>query len=325
VTSPATYVNSFLVKYSPSGAHLWSKRLSSTGMDEGLAVAVDAVGNVTAAGVLYQTSNFGGGSLSTVGGADVWVARFSSLGAHVWSRRGGGAGEDWVYGVAMDGAGNAAITGYSTAAADFGGGSVAGAGAKDIIVAQYASATGAHVWSRRVGGSGDDVGRDIAVDGQGSVVVTGNFASASVNFGSGALSNTGGADIFLTEYSSQGASQWSKRFGGPLTLGENAYGVGTDGAGNVLMTGSVVDTIDFGGGPLTGDGYYDIFVAKFDGAGAHTWSKRTGAGNGTGITADDAGNVIATGTFTGVTTVNFGGANLSSPGATDTFLVKFGP
>jgi hypothetical protein len=324
VTSPATYVNSFLVKYSPLGAHLWSKRLSSTGMDEGLAVAVDGSGNVTAAGVLYQTSNFGGSSLATAGGSDVWVARFSSAGAHVWSRRAGGTGEDWVYGVAVDVSGNASITGYSAAAADFGGGSVAGAGGKDIIVAQYSS-TGGHVWSRRVGGSGNDVGRDIAVDGSGNVVVTGNFASSSVNFGSGTLSNAGGADIFLVKYSSQGASLWSRQFGSSLSLSEAAYAVSTDGGGNVLLTGTVAAPIDFGGGVLTGDNYYDIYVAKFDGAGAHAWSKRTGEGSGTGIAADGSGNVVVTGTFTGVTPVNFGGSDLQSPGATDTFLVKFGP
>ena len=324
VTSPPTYVNSFLVKYSPSGIHLWSKRLSSTGMDEGLALAVDGQGNVTAAGVLYQTSNFGGSSLTTAGGADVWVARFSPAGAHLWSRRGGGTGDDWVYGVAVDGAGNASITGFSTASADFGGGPVTGAGAKDVIVAQYSS-TGGHVWSRRVGGSADEVGRDIAVDDSGNVFVTGNFASASVNFGSGALSNAGGADIFLTKYSAQGASLWSKRFGSSISLSEAAYGVGTDGAGNVMITGTVAAPIDFGGGVLNGDNYYDIYVAKFDAAGTHRWSKRTGAGEGTSVRGDGAGNVIATGTFSGVSTVNFGGANLESPGATDSFLVKFAP
>jgi hypothetical protein len=324
VSSPATYVNSFLVKYSPLGAHLWSKRLSSTGMDEGLAVAVDGSGNVTAAGVLYQTSNFGGSSLATAGGSDVWVARFSSAGAHVWSRRAGGTGDDWVYAVAVDGSGNASITGYSAAAADFGGGLLNGFGAKDIIVAQYSS-TGGHVWSRRVGGSGNDVGRDIAVDGSGNVVVTGNFASSSVNFGSGALSNAGGADIFLVKYSSQGASLWSRQFGSSLSLSEGANSVATDAAGNVMLTGSVAAPIDFGGGVLTGDNYYDIYVAKFDGAGAHAWSKRTGEGSGTGIAADGSGNVVVTGTFTGVTPVNFGGSDLQSPGATDTFLVKFGP
>ncbi|MDQ5857216.1 MAG: nucleotide-binding protein, partial [Acidobacteriota bacterium] len=118
---------------------------------------------------------------------------------------------------------------------------------------------------------------------------------------------------------------WSKRWGGVLTLEEKAFGVATDAAGNIVLTGSIADTFDFGGGPIPGDGYYDIFLAKFASTGAHLWSKRTGGGEGIDVTFDAVGNVIAAGNFTGSTTVNFGGANLLSPGGTDTFLVKLGP
>ncbi|MDQ5857217.1 MAG: SBBP repeat-containing protein [Acidobacteriota bacterium] len=326
VSAATNAANAFLAKYSPTGGHLWSRRLSTgSGLDDGTALAVDGIGNVLVGGILYQTSDFGGGPLTTAGGADIFLEKLSSsTGAHIWSKRVGGAGEDWVYGLAVNGSGGPALIGSSVGSADFGGGVLGGAGGKDIIVAQYLS-TGGHGWSRRVGGSADDVGRGIAVDGAGNVVVTGNFASSSINFGSGALANSGGADIFLTRYDAGGSALWSKRFGSSLSLAENAYAVATDGAGNILLTGSVVDTIDFGGGALPGDGYYDIFLAKFDSAGAHSWSKRTGAGEGTDIAADALGNVIAAGDFSGATTVNLGGNNLLSPGGTDTFLVKFGP
>jgi hypothetical protein len=317
----------FVAKYSSSGAHLWSKRLSSaSGLDEGMAIAVDSAGNVLVGGMLYQTSNFGGANLASAGSADVFVVKLSPDGSHIWSRRGGGSGEDFVFGLAVDGNGNPAITGHSTATADFGGGNLSGAGGKDIFVAHYAGANGTHNWSRRVGGSANDVGRGISIDAAGDVVVTGNFMSSSVNFGSGAMANSGGADIFLAKYSSDGTARWSKRFGGSLSLEEKAFGVATDSAGSIVVTGSVVDAIDFGGGALGGDGYYDIFVAKFGSAGTHAWSKRTGAGAGTAIaTEDSTGNVVVTGYFTGNTVVNFGGANLSSPGGSDAFLVEFGP
>jgi hypothetical protein len=326
VSSAPNAVNCFVAKYSPTGAHLWSKRLSSAlGLDEGMGIAVDSSGNVLVAGMLYQTSNFGGSNLTSAGSADAFLVKLSPTGTHLWSKRVGGSAEEFVYGLAVDGSGNPAITGHSTGSADFGGGSLAGAGGKDIFVAQYSGSTGAHLWSRRVGGSVDDVGRGIAIDGAGDVVVTGNFASSSVNFGSGALANTGGADIFLAKYSSGGTSLWSKRFGAGLSLDEKAFGVGTDPSGNILLTGSVVDAIDFGGGSLPGDGYYDIFVAKFGSAGGHVWSKRTGAGAGTSVASDGGGNVVAAGYFVGSTPVNFGGANLLSPGGTDAFLVEFGP
>jgi hypothetical protein len=326
VSAAANAANCFVAKYSPTGAHLWSKRLSSAlGLDEGMAIAADAAGNVLVAGMLYQTSNFGGANLTSAGSADVFVVKLSPAGAHLWSMRVGGTAEEVVYGLAVDGNGNPVVTGHSTGTADFGGGNLAGAGGKDIFVAKYAAGSGAHLWSRRVGGSSDDVGRGVAVDSAGDVLVTGNFASASVNFGSGAMANSAGADIFLARYGSDGTARWSKRFGSSLALDEKAFGVETDGAGNILLTGSVVDAIDFGGGPLGADGYYDIFVAKFTSGGGHVWSKRTGAGAGERVAADGAGNVVAAGNFSGNTPVNFGGSNLSSPGGTDGFLVKFGP
>jgi hypothetical protein len=317
--------SAFLAKYSSTGAHLLSKRLSvGTAPEDGTALAVDGSGNVLVGGLLYQTSDFGGGPLTSAGSTDIFLVKLSSSGTHIWSRRMGGSGEEWIHGLAVNGSGGPALTGYSTAAADFGGGVLGGAGGKDIIVVQYSS-TGAHVWSRRVGGSADEVAWGVSVDGGSNVVVTGNFVSSSINFGAGALANSGGADIFLAKYDSGGSAVWSKRFGTSLTIEEKAFGVATDGAGNIVLTGSIVDALDFGGGLLPGDGYYDIFLAKFTGAGAHVWSRRTGEGAGTEIDADGAGNVIAAGSFSGATTVNFGGANLASPGGTDTFLVKLGP
>jgi hypothetical protein len=109
-------------------------------------------------------------------------------------------------------------------------------------------------------------------------------------------------------------------------------GVGFDEAGNVLLTGSILAlsgsyTIDFGGGPITGDGWYNVFLAKFGSGGSYIWAKRYlgGGGNAVGraIAADSAGNVLATGDFD--ISENFGGTTLTSPGISDTYLVQLGP
>jgi hypothetical protein len=323
-----TSTSAFLAKYSSTGLHLWSRKLSTptSGLDEGTALAADVNGNVVVGGIVYQTSDFGGGPLTSAGGADVFLARYSSTGAYSWSQRMGGTSEDWLNKLALDGSGNPVLTGYFNGTASFGGPQFTSAGGKDIFVARYSS-TGGYVWSMGMGGTLDDIAKSVAVDGGGNVIVTGNFASSSVNFGGGALTNTsgGGADIFLAKYSSAGVHVWSKQFGGTLSLAENACDVSTDAAGNILLTGSVVSSMNFGGGSLPSDGWYDIFIAKFSGTGDHVWSKRTGAGSGKGIGTDRDGNVLTAGTFTGDTRVNFGGSDLLSPGGTDTFLVKFGP
>ncbi len=318
--------SAFLVKYSSTGLHQWSKKLSTSGSgtDEGTALTADVNGNVVVGGIVYQTSDFGGGPLTSAGGQDVFLAKFSSSGGHTWSKRMGGTGDDSVSKVALDGSGNIVATGYFNGSVDFGGGTLSSSGGRDIYVAKYSS-TGSHVWSKRMGGTLDDVATSVAVDGSGNVFITGNFVSSSVDFGGGALLNSAGADIFLAKYSSGGTHVWSKRFGGSFTANEMGNDVTTDGAGNVFLTGAVVDTIDFGGGPLPSDGWYDIYLAKFSPTGAHVWSKRTGAGAGKGMATDGGDNVIAAGSFSGGTRVNFGGTDLLSPGGDDTFLVKLGP
>ena len=89
--------------------------------------------------------------------------------------------------------------------------------------------------------------------------------------------------------------------------------------------GTRMATVDFGGGVLTSAGLTDGFVAKLDPFGAHVWSKRQGdamAQSVSGVAADGSG-VFATGTFAGV--VTFGGASLTSAGATDVMIAKLSP
>jgi FlgD Ig-like domain/HYR domain len=118
------------------------------------------------------------------------------------------------------------------------------------------------------------------------------------------------------------AHDWSHRYGGPNS--NIGYDVAVDGSGNVVITGTFAGTMDFGGGPLTSAGSWDIFLAKFDATGAHLWSQRFGAvGNdgGTAVTVDAAGNITMTGYF--LPPVSLGGATLPGHGGRDIFVAKF--
>jgi hypothetical protein len=121
--------------------------------------------------------------------------------------------------------------------------------------------------------------------------------------------------------------QWSKSWGSATSINEHGYGVDFDGSGNVLLTGTIEQPIDFGGGTLTGDGWYNAFIAKFNAAGGYSWAKRyvNGSGNSNGwvIAADGAGDALAAGDFD--VAINLGGVTMTSPGGTDTYLGKLGP
>jgi len=287
------------------------------------------------ASTLYGTSDYGGGPLTSSGGQDIVLVKYSATGSYIWSRKIGGANNEWVTSLAADSTtGEVVAVGNFDGSTDFGAGTVRTAGGTDAFVAKYSSA-GAPVWSLHWGSTDADSATDVAIDRLGNVAVTGAF-NDNVDFGGGPITNVGGstsADIYLVKLSPAGLHLWSKGFGNALSNAQAGNGVAFDSAGNVLLTGQIVAlssapyTIDFGGGPITGDGWYNVFLAKFGSAGSYVWAKRYlgGGGNAEGraIAADGNGNVIAAGDYD--VSENFGGTTMTSPGGTDTYLVKLGP
>jgi hypothetical protein len=132
--------------------------------------------------------------------------------------------------------------------------------------------------------------------------------------------------------------EWARRAGG--TGRDAGRDIAIDGAGNSYVTGVFGGTglfrgiAPFGAGEvnqtiLTSAGNGDVFVAKYDSAGALVWAKRAGGTEGDGgggIAVDEAGNSYVTGGFGGMATFGAGEANqtiLTSAGANDVFVAKY--
>jgi Fibronectin type III domain/Beta-propeller repeat len=315
-------MDGFLAKYSSSGAALWSRAIGGNASDSAAGVDTDSAGNVVVTGYQGSTSaDYGAGLLPTHGSNDIFIAKYSSTGGHVWSKVVGGTGPDGGTAIASDGAGNTVVTGYMSTSVDFGGGALASAGAYDVFLAKYSS-TGAHVWSKRFGGSGYDQGTGVGMDSNGNVIVAGIF-EGTINLGGTSLASAGGRDIFVAKYSATGAHLWSKRFGG--TGHDDVRGLAVDGAGDAVLTGQFLGSINFGGVALTSAGYDDVFLAKLSSAaGAHVWSRRMGSSSapdaGYGVAVDGSGNVAVTGYFAGF--VDFGGGGISAQ-MYDIFVARY--
>ncbi|HVE66119.1 MAG TPA: nucleotide-binding protein, partial [Thermoanaerobaculia bacterium] len=196
------------------------------------------------------------------------------------------------------------------------------AGMADAFLAKY-SATGVHIWSKRLGSTGNDVGLAVGTDPSGNVVVGGTF-SGTVDFGGGPLTSAGMRDLFLAKYDAAGGFLWAQRFGG--TGDDVLNDLAVDSMGDVAIAGKFQTTISLGGVILTSAGGDDAVAAKFSGStGGHVWSKRFGAASGdiaTGVAVDGANNVVVAGYFSGA--VDFGGGTLSSLGV-DVFVAKYAP
>jgi hypothetical protein len=350
----------FVAKFDAGGNHIWSKRFGDGLTQAARGVTVDGSGNVFVTGNFAGTVNFGGGPLANPNDLDIFVVKFDAAGNHQWSQNFGNVLAQSGKSVAVDGFGNVLLTGQITGAVDFGGGPLPVAVGPDVFVAKFDS-DGNHIWSLSFGGgSGDQWGNSVTVDGSNNVVVTGYFWH-SVNFGGGELTSAGAADVFVVKFDSDGNHLWSDGFGDASY--QTGQSVAVDGSENVIFTGFFSGTVNFGGGPLTSAGLDDIFVAKFDSDGNHLWGKRFGDSDyqtGQSVAVDGSGSVIVTGFFDDTVdfggghrfggwwlwesgqsvavagaggiimtghfygTVDFGGGSLTSAGGSDIFVAKFG-
>src|SRR5439155_574707 len=127
-------------------------------------VAVDATGNVYAAGSTYGT--FVG--QTSAGVVDAFVRKEERHGGEVWTRQFGTADSDKAFGVAVDATGNVYVAGETF-------GTFAGqtsAGGVDAFVRKY-DPNGTEVWTQQFGTADFDKAFGVAVDATFNVYVAG--------------------------------------------------------------------------------------------------------------------------------------------------------
>jgi hypothetical protein len=332
----------FFAKYTTNGNFLWAKKLGSTNVDGGIAIAVDPLGNVYTTGVFRFSVDFDPGagvtSYTTLGGDDAFVAKYDTYGNFRWAKQIGGTSGDFGYGIATDASGNAYTTGTFGGTVDFDPGpntytltSLAGS---DMFISKLDS-SGNFLWAKNMGGSNIDAGNAVTVDASGNVYTTGFFWGAGdfdPGVGTYSLTPIGDKDIFVSKLDANGGFVWARAMGG--TLIDAASAIAVDVAGNVYTTGGFAGTADFDPGPntstLTAVWGADIFISKLDANGDFVWVKQIGSAvddGGKSIAVDTAGNIYTTGCFGGVADFDLGASgsvNLASTGPTDIYIARIG-
>ena len=187
----------FLASFAANGTLTWAKLFGDAAAQTSGGVAVDTVGNVVITGDAAGKVNFGGGMLTSAGLSDVFVARFTVGGTHLWSKLFGGAGAENGRDVSVDPFGAIVLTGDFPTTINFGGGALTSAGLTDVFAVKLDPQAGAHVWSKRFGDAKAQSGAGIGGDATG-VMLVGTFAGA-VNFGPGVLTSAGMTDVFLAK------------------------------------------------------------------------------------------------------------------------------
>ena len=323
-TALGTYPDAFVVKLSPSGAHLWSKQFGGTGIELAYGVAVDASDDIVVVGGADST-NFGGGLLTSKGSVDAFIVKLKgSDGSHIWSTLVGGLIAEYAQSVAVvPSTGDVVVVGRAYSASySLGGATFTGKGGMDAFVAKYKGSDGSHLWSKGFGDTGEERLGRVAVDSAGNAFVAGSFTT-SIDLGGGSLPTAGSLDMIVGKLdSTNGAHLWSKRFGG--TGFDALSGIAVDPAGDPVITGSMATAIDLGGGLLPYVAQSDVVIAKFNGLnGSHLWSVAAGGGS------FDLGNSVAffgsdpivTGSYLSGA-LNFGGGNLPAGSGDALFMVR---
>ena len=218
----------FVAKYSSAGAVLWAAQITgeTTSGDYGYAIATDPSGNVLVTGqyggslTLFNSSGVSNASLGFIGGSDVFVAKYSSVGAVLWAAQIASTGSDAGAAITTDSSGNVLVTGFHDATLSLYNQGLSGSvgatvsftgGSYDAFVAKY-SPDGAVLWGVQIAGTSTsfDQGLGVAADSSGNVFVTGQYgavltlrnpagaSNASLTFSSGT------SGVFLAKYNPDG-------------------------------------------------------------------------------------------------------------------------
>ncbi|HIA03263.1 MAG TPA: hypothetical protein EYN66_15380, partial [Myxococcales bacterium] len=265
--------DAFVTTFHDNGNVWWTKRFGDAKDQRATAVATDAAKNIFVAGEFEGTIELGGDKLVSAGGADIWIAKFSENGTHLWSQRFGGAGNDQVGSVSLDVIGGAYLVGGFEQEVDFGGGKLTSKGLRDIYVLRLNGADGAHSVSKRFGDAKDQFAVDVAVDSIGNLRLTGEY-EGTVNFGGSDLTSSGGKDIFLANINFLFQHIWSRSYG---NVGhDHVSGVGFDDSGATILAGHFYEKLTIGSTTYTSSGDADLFAARISVAGTPEWVKTSG-------------------------------------------------
>lgn len=243
----------------------------------------------------------------------------------LWAELFAGSDEESVGAITADANGNAVVVGEFGGAIDFGDGALQSAGKSDAFVVKL-DAQGKKMWAARFGGLLPDGAAAVAVDPSGDVLVAGSYASDPFEVGSFVL-HTSDINAFVAKFDgASGAVLWALQLGAAGI--EEATTIATDKDGNVAVGGSfngkLVCNLMY---PtcINTNGGLDGFVVRVLPDGTVAWFTTFGGVVGDqvlGVAFDNAGNLLATGTF--ALSAKWGNITLSTSGGSDEdfFLAK---
>lgn len=347
----ASYGNldGFLAKYDLSGNVIWAIKIGGINDDEIHGIATDGSGNIYVTGYFNGTADFDPSTstytLSSSGGQDGFLAKYSSLGNFLWATKFSGTGNEdsWklyadANGIYLSGSYQAQATFYSYSSIVTKSTSVT-AMQDNAFGAKY-NASGVVQWVVSLAGNKDDNGYAAVADAN-NVYFLGHYENDIViEDASGSTSTlqaqqTNKAQVYITSFTQSGSFNWQNNItnnaGGDTVW---AYGFVQD-AANLYVSGSFNGNINFKypspafTQSLSAGGMHDLYLTKISKTGTFSWVT-SATGNGIGdqlgraLALDASGNVILGGSFTTLLDYSAaGGSSFTAVGDHDVFVTAY--
>lgn len=254
----------YLAKFSPDGTLLWLSNMTATGGIYLFGMSMDNDGNILVTGGALGLLNLGGslaGNESDNYGRG-YVGVYNGDG--VCTMIGGTNGETDVYFInaTQDNEGNYFVTGIFSESFYFGATEVTHYDESDALVCSFDSDMNP-MWSKSIGGTGDDAALNIAIDNDDNIIISGFFSSTYL-FEEYFFPNLGYEDLFVLKMEHDGTIIWVKTFGSAESEGQYNCSLALDEAGDVYFGGTMGEVMTHPGGTTNSYGGSDFFVTKLD-------------------------------------------------------------
>lgn len=246
-----------LTRRDAEGTVAWQHSVATAANDRAYGAVPGADGATLVAG--YTRGDLDGAHPSGASD-DGFVAAVDAAGERLWTlQTGDPAAADRFYAAVSDGAGGAYVAGYTSGS--FAG--EAGAGDKDAVVARVSGA-GDLLWSRQLGGTGEDKALALALGADGGVLVGGSAGNAMPG-----QAPAGGLDGWVARLGDDGTLTWLRQVG--TAASDQVTGLVAREDGSVVAIGHT-------GGDLAAPsrGENDVLARAYSAAGDVLWTQQVG-------------------------------------------------
>jgi hypothetical protein len=334
-------LDGFLAKYDPDGNFVWAFDIGNDFNGTSFDVDIDMQGNIWVTGVFRDAVDFDPSEnefiLTGHGLQDCYIAKYTQDGEFIWAGEFGGETSTFYNPtIAFDDSGDLYYTTYYNSQVDLDPGPgtqlVESAGSSDIMLVKL-DASGNFQWGFSMGGVFQDQARDIHFS-NGHIFLTGIFEEI-IDFdpssGEEIFTSEGDYDAYIAAYTPEGELAWAKALASSNPA--EGHGLVTDNNNNIYLCGSFYGTVDFdpssGVNELSAQGFWDLFVAKYDPAGNFRWAINAGGNDNdyayNMIVTPDQEDIMVCGKFSGYAEFDNTGPGyiLSSSGGFDGFLASY--